>query len=382
MNPLQTLNSLGQSVWYDYIDRKLIQSGTLQRLIEQDGLSGVTSNPAIFEKAINGGADYDEPLRALRSAHPGESSEELFYHLAIDDIRAAADVLRPVYESSGGRDGFVSLEVSPELAHDTDATIVQARRLFQWVDRPNLMIKVPATHAGLPAVATLISEGINVNVTLLFAVTRYEEVVDAFFRGLESRRAQDLPIDRVASVASFFVSRLDTKVDKMLTSRIQAVSPERRPIFTELLGQAAVANAKLAYQSYRRLFTSERFSALLAAGAQPQRLLWGSTGTKNPNYSDVLYVENLVGPGTVNTMPPATYVAFRDHGKAELSIERDVDEAARTLSRLDVHGIDIDVATQELETEGVAQFATAFRTLIDAISAKIEEFTPAGARRA
>jgi len=207
-------------------------------------------------------------------------------------------------------------------------------------------------------------------------------VVDAFFRGLESRRAQDLPIDRVASVASFFVSRLDTKVDKILTSRIQAVSPERRPIFTELLGQAAVANAKLAYQSYRRLFTSERFSALQAAGAQPQRLLWGSTGTKNPNYSDVLYVENLIGPGTVNTMPPATYVAFRDHGKAELSIERDVDEAARTLSRLDVHGIDIDVATQELETEGVAQFAIAFRTLIDAISAKIEEFTPAGAKRA
>ena len=382
MNPLKTLNSLGQSVWYDYIDRKLVQSGTLQRLIEEDGLSGVTSNPAIFEKAINGSADYDEPLRALMAAHPGESSEELFYHLAIEDIRAAADALRPVYEASGGHDGFVSLEVSPELAHDTDATIVQARRLFQWVDRPNLMIKVPATHAGLPAVATLISEGINVNVTLLFAVARYEQVVDAFFRGLESRRAQNLPIDRVASVASFFVSRLDTKIDQMLTARIEAVSPERRPIFTELLGLAAVANAKLAYQSYRRLFTSDRFTALQAAGAQPQRLLWGSTGTKNPDYSDVLYVENLIGPGTVNTMPPATYAAFRDHGKAELSIEHDVDEAARTLSRLDAHGFDIDVVTQELENEGVAQFATAFRTLLDAITAKVEEFTPAGARRA
>jgi transaldolase len=382
MNPLKTLHSLGQSVWYDYIDRKLVHSGTLHRLIERDGLSGVTSNPAIFEKAINGSAEYDEPLRTLRAARPGESSEELFYHLAIDDIRAAADALRPVYESNNGRDGFVSLEVSPELAHDTDATIVQARRLFQRAERPNLMIKVPATHAGLPAVATLISEGINVNVTLLFSVARYEEVVDAFFRGLESRRAQELPIDRVASVASFFVSRLDTKVDEILNSRIHTVSPERRPIFTELLGQAAVANAKLAYQSYRRLFTSERFSALQAAGAQPQRLLWGSTGTKNPDYSDVLYVETLVGPGTVNTMPPATYEAFRDHGKAELSIERDIDEAARTLSRLDAHGIDIDVATQELETEGVAQFAAAFRTLINAISAKVEEFTPAGTKRA
>ncbi len=358
-NPLRRLNAAGQSVWYDNIQRAMLTSGELARLIAQDDLRGVTSNPAIFEKAIAGSHDYDAALTQQQRLHPEFSSRELFYELALEDIGAAADLLLPVYTATAGVDGMVSLEVSPDLAYDTAATLREARELHTRLARPNVMIKVPATEAGLPAIEQLIADGININVTLLFAVPRYEQVVEAYLQGLERRLERGQAIDRIASVASFFVSRLDSLLDPLLAQRCP-----------ELQGTIAIANAKWAYERFQALFGGARFAPLAAAGARPQRLLWASTSTKNPAYPDVLYVETLIGPQTVNTMPPATYVAFRDHGRVDLTLARELELARTQLARLPASGIDLAQATAQLEAEGVAAFAQAFEQLLGTLDAK------------
>src|SRR5919108_1018200 len=314
MNPLRALQDYGQSVWLDYMQRHLITSGELQRLIDEDGLRGMTSNPAIFEKAISGSTDYAEALRVLSGRNL--DAVGLYEQLAIRDIQDAADILRPVYEELRRGDGYVSLEVSPHLAHDTEGTIREARRLWQTVERPNTMIKVPATPAGLPAIEQLISEGINVNVTLLFSQEVYERVAEAYIAGLQRRIAQGGDASQVASVASFFISRIDTAADAQVMARLKAAkSAQERTLLRSLLGNVAIANGKLTYQRYKAIFQGARWERLAALGARPQRVLWASTSTKNPQYRDVLYVEELIGPDTVNTMPPATLEAFRDHGR-------------------------------------------------------------------
>ena len=317
-NPLLELAAYGQSVWLDQMRRSLLSSGELKRLVEQDGLRGVTSNPTFFEKAIGGSADYDNEMREL--AAKGASVNDVYEKVIVEDIVAALDVLRPVYDQSGGRDGFVSLEVSPLLAHDTAATIAEAKSLFARVNRPNIMIKVPATPEGLPAIEELIAAGINVNITLIFAVKVYEQVAEAYIRGLERRAAKGEPIAGIASVASFFVSRIDTAVDRELEKLAQ-----QRPEAADLFGKAAIANAKLAYQSFKGIFGGKRFANLKGKGAQVQRPLWASTSTKNPRYSDTLYVDSLIGRDTVNTVPPQTLDAFRDHGHPAATLERDVE---------------------------------------------------------
>jgi len=359
-NPLRALNAAGQSVWYDNIQRPLLQSGELARLIEQDDLRGVTSNPTIFDKAIGSGHDYDGVLRRELRHNPNASNRDLFFALAIDDIRAAADLLQPTYQATGGGDGMVSLEVSPELAHDTAATIREARDLFARLARPNVMIKIPATRAGLPAIEQLITDGININVTLLFAVERYQEVAAAYLSGLERRLRQGQDIDHIASVASFFVSRVDSALDPLLADK-QA----------ELQGCIAIANAKLAYRYFQTLCASERFAKLAAAGARPQRLLWASTSSKNPAYRDVLYVEELIGPQTVNTMPPATYDAFRDHGVVTPTLTNAVETAQAQIDKLAELGIDLRAVTERLEAEGVAAFAKSFSNLLKQIETKV-----------
>ncbi|HNW77296.1 MAG TPA: transaldolase [Candidatus Competibacteraceae bacterium] len=358
-NPLRLLSAAGQSVWYDNIQRSMLRDGTLARLIAEDDLRGITSNPTIFEKAIAGSADYDEALRQELRRNPEQSSRELFFSLAIEDIRAAAEALRPTYEASAGVDGMVSLEVAPDLAHDLEGTVREARALVARLDLPNVMIKVPGTVTGLHAVERLIAAGINVNVTLLFSVERYVSVAEAYLRGLERRRALGLPLDRVASVASFFISRIDTLLDPLLA--------ERQP---ELQGQIAIANAQLAYQEYQEIFGSAHFAALRAAGARPQRLLWASTSTKNPAYPDLLYVDRLIGPDTVNTMPPATYAAFRDHGTIAPTLEQDVETALARLAALPALGIDLGAITDQLEIDGINAFIHSFDTLLAALDAK------------
>ncbi|MDS4028473.1 MAG: transaldolase [Candidatus Contendobacter sp.] len=358
-NPLRLLNAAGQSVWYDNIQRSMLSSGMLARLIAEDDLRGITSNPTIFEKAIAGSGDYDEALRRELQRDPRRPSRDLFFTLAIEDIRAAAEALRPTYDATDGVDGMVSLEVSPDLAHDVDGTVREARELFARLALPNIMIKVPGTAPGLRAVERLIAEGVNVNVTLLFSVERYVAVAEAYLRGLEHRRAQGLPLGRVTSVASFFVSRIDTALDPILV--------ERRP---ELQGKIANANAQRAYREYRKIVAGPRFAALRAAGARPQRLLWASTSTKNPAYPDLLYVDNLIGPDTVNTMPPATYAAFRDHGTVAPTLERDVDEALACLAALPDLDIDLGAVTDRLESDGVRAFVESFENLLAAIEAK------------
>lgn len=358
-NPLCTLNASGQSVWYDNIRRSMLTSGELATLVSSDDLRGMTSNPTIFEKAIAGGDEYDDAIQRELAVNPQLSSRELFLALAVADIRAAAGALRPAYEATGGVDGMVSLEVSPDLAYDTEATIREARELHKRLDRRNVMIKVPATKQGLPAIEALIADGININVTLLFSVDRYLEVADAYLRGLERRVEQGLSVDAIGSVASFFVSRVDTAIDPLLA--------ERCP---QLQGKIAIANAKLAYRRFNELVQGERFAALRAAGARPQRLLWASTSAKNPAYRDVLYVEELIGPHTVDTMPPATYEAFRDHGVVAPTLDRDVDEALAQLAALSDCGIDLTEVTDHLEQEGVASFAKSFTTLLTAIESK------------
>lgn len=359
MNPLKVLQQQGQSVWLDYIRRTLMTSGELARLVEEDGLRGVTSNPAIFEKALAGSDDYDEALGSMLFDDGHPDPEALYEALAIEDIRMACDIMRPVHEETMGADGFVSLEVSPRLAHHTAATVREARRLWRAMDRPNLMVKVPATEEGIPAIETLIAECINVNVTLMFSLSHYEAVAQAYLSGLE--RSSDP--GRVASVASFFVSRVDTAVDRALD---QLGTPEAKA----LQGSIAVANAKRAYQRFREIFQGESFAALRHRGARPQRVLWASTGTKNPAYSDVLYVEELIGADTVNTMPPATLNAFRDHGHPRPSLEQEVDEAEASLAKLAELGVDLEAITEQLQRDGVAAFAGSFEKLVTALEEK------------
>jgi transaldolase/glucose-6-phosphate isomerase len=333
MNRIREIENHGQSIWFDYIQRGMIWDGTLFRMVHEDGLKGVTSNPAIFEKAISKSNDYRPAIEAL--ARNGATPVELFESLAVEDIRLACDVLRKVYDQTDGRDGFVSLEVSPHLAYDTSSTIEEGMRLWSTVGRDNLMIKVPATKEGLPAVEELISESINVNITLLFAVERYEEVAERYFAGLERRLARGEDISRIASVASFFVSRIDTLVDKMIAERLgKNPAAEVKKKLESLSGKVAVANAKLAYRSYLRMIKDPRWTKLANAGARVQRLLWASTSTKNPKYRDVIYLEELIGPDTVNTVPEATYGAFHDHGEVSSKLMESVDEAeARLVAR-------------------------------------------------
>ena len=321
-NPLAQLPKAGQSVWYDQTDRRLIATGKLQRMIDEDDLRGMTSNPTIFEKAIGGSEDYDAQLRGLASQ--GKSRDAIYDELVIEDIGNAADIFLPVYEKTNGEDGYVSLEVSPLLAQHTRETVDEAKRLFTRLGRKNVMIKIPATPEGIPAIEQAIAAGININVTLIFSNEVYAQVIEAYLRGLERRASQGLPIGHIASVASFFVSRIDAAADKMIEAKAKD-DPGVEP----LLGRIAIANAKMAYQLFKQVFTSERFLKLRDRGARVQRPLWASTGTKNPKYSDVLYVESLIGPDTVNTLPPATYDAFKDHGRVELTIESGVDEARR-----------------------------------------------------
>jgi transaldolase / glucose-6-phosphate isomerase len=370
MNPLQALREHGQSVWLDLLSRDLLASGELARLVAQDALAGVTANPSIFEKAIVDSTAYDADIgRAIADGDPCVTA--IYERLAVADIRSAADVLRPVYDSTAGRDGFVSLEVSPYIAMDTAATIAEGRRLWQAVGRENLLIKVPATQPGIPAIRALIGEGINVNITLLFSRHVYEQVIEAYLAGLEQLASAGRPLERIASVASFFVSRIDTLADKKISARIeQARNPSERASLERLRGKVAIANAKLAYQHYLQRFAGPRWEKLAARGARTQRLLWASTGTKNPQYGDVLYVEELIGPDTVNTMPPKTMEAFRDHGRVHDLLVEDVDAAEQTLGDLDRAGISLDDITAELVTDGVRLFADALDQLLAALAAK------------
>jgi len=365
MHTIQQLYEAGQSVWYDNIQRGLLINGELAGMIERGEVRGVTSNPTIFMKAITQSRDYDAGLVPLAKA--GWSAKEIFWQLAVEDIQAAADLFRPLYEETNGGDGYVSLEVDPYLANDTVGTLAEAKQLWQRVDRPNLLIKIPATVAGLPAITGAIAEGINVNVTLIFALDRYLAVMDAYLTGLEQRVAAGLPVDRIASVASFFVSRVDTKVDGRLSEIIDRGDAHAEKA-QSLLGKAAIANARLAYAKYQEVFGSLRFQALKAQGARIQRPLWASTSTKNPAYRDVLYVEELVGPDTVNTMPPHTVMAFLDHGQVRPgSLMENVAEAEQALASLVVLGISMKTVTGELELEGVKSFADAYTALLDAV---------------
>ena len=368
MNNIQRLQTLGQSIWLDYIERRLIESGELRRLIYDQGISGVTSNPSIFDKAICGASEYDEDLRRHLDDLDGTSTEQLFFKLAIEDIQAAADLLKPVYETSRYQDGMVSLEVSPALAHDAAATIEQARQLSAQVNRRNLMIKVPATMAGLTAIENLTAEGINVNATLLFSISRYREVAESYLSGIEARLRRGQEVGHIASVASFFVSRVDTAVDKLLQEKINGGDNDH---LTELSGQAAIANATLAYEAGQLIFSSERFQKLRESGATAQRLLWASTGTKNPQYSDVMYVDKLVGAGTVNTMPPATIDAFLDHGQATITLDGKAGQAREVITSLYDAGINLNDVTDKLEQEGVQQFSDAFQHLLANLDSKI-----------
>jgi transaldolase / glucose-6-phosphate isomerase len=370
MNPVKALENHGQAVWLDFLARGFVAKGDLKRLIDSDGVKGVTSNPSIFEKAIDSSDEYDAPIgQALKKGD--RPVAELFEHLAVEDIHHAADVLRPVYDHVAGHDGFVSLEVSPYLAMDTKGTVAEAERLWKEVDRKNLMVKVPATAPGLPAIEHLIGEGININITLLFSQKVYVKVAEAYLAGLEKYIAKGGDPSHVASVASFFVSRIDTAVDKQLNDKIaRANDPTEKQRLTALKGKVAIANAKLAYQEFKRLFSGARWDRLAAKGARPQRLLWASTGTKNKDYSDVLYVEELIGPNTVNTMPPATLDAFRDHGKPRDSLEENVEEAKQVLAELDKSGISLDEITAELVKDGVKLFADAADKLYGAVAHK------------
>jgi len=372
-NPLVQLKALGQSVWLDYIRRDLLTSGELRRCLKEDGVRGLTSNPAIFEKALAEGHDYDAAIRTL--LFDGKGTSAIYESLSQFDIQGAADEFLPLYEKTEGRDGYVSLEVNPHLAHDTSGTVEEARRLWGLLDRPNVLIKVPATIEGLPAVQQLVREGINVNVTLIFGLTRYRQVAEAYIAGIEERLAAGGSVQRVASVASFFVSRIDTLVDSLLESILKQGSTEA-DLAREVVGQVAIASAKLAYQNYKELFSTVHFTQLAAAGARTQRLLWASTGSKNPNYSDLKYVESLIGPDTINTLPPETLKAFRQHGVARITLEAELAEAAQAMSRLAPLGIVLDKVTQQLEDEGVEKFTLAFDQLLAGLAKARPESVP------
>jgi len=370
MNPLKALQDYGQSVWLDYFRRSLVTSGELQALIAEDGLRGITSNPSIFEKAIGASTDYDEALKILERERDLDAGA-LYERLAVEDIQMAADALRPVYDAAGGLDGFVSIEVSPYLAMDTAATIAEARRLWREIDRDNLMIKVPATAAGPPPIQQLTGEGVNVNITLLFSRKIYDAVAEAYLAGLESLAAKGGDLRKIASVASFFVSRVDTAVDTLLEQRLRETNTSgERAMLQDLLGKVAIASAKLAYQRYKEIFSGERWDRLKQKGAATQRLLWASTGTKNPQYNDVRYVEELIGPDTVNTIPPATMDAFRRHGRPRASLEEGLAEARQAMGALERLGISLDDVTDKLTADGVRLFCDATDKLLRAIARK------------
>jgi transaldolase len=380
-NPLNRLAALGQSVWLDYIHRDLFASGQLRAMIDQDSLTGMTSNPAIFEKAIAQSNAYDSEIQTLGSR--GLDTIGIYEQLSLQDVGRAADEFRSVFDATQGADGYVSLEVNPHLAHDTAGTVTEARRLWADLNRPNVFIKVPGTRAGLVAIQQLISEGISINVTLLFSLPRYRQVIDAFLAGLEARAAQGLPIKSVASVASFFISRIDALVDPKLDALV-AKGDARAAQATALRGETAIASAKLAYQMYRHVFAHDRFAALKARGAQQQRLLWASTSAKDARYSDVKYVEALIGPDTVDTMPMETVVAYRDHGQPQSRLLDQVDRARSVFEELPKLGIDLDAITQQLEDEGVTKFNQPFDKLMQAVQTKqgAVRATAAGGARA
>jgi len=363
---LHQLSALGQSVWIDFLSRNMLRNGELERMMREDAVVGMTSNPTIFQKAISAGDAYDDQLRELLRVE--RDPKEIFIQLATKDVGDALELLRRVWDEGGGQDGYVSIEVDPNLAGDTEATIEEAQRLHELIDRPNLFVKIPATKEGLPAIEEMIARGRSINVTLIFSLERYAEVAEAYVRGLERLVGSGGDPRAVASVASFFVSRVDTEADKRLDA---GGGPE------ELKGTLAVANAKLAYQRYKEIFSGERWEALATAGATSQRCLWASTSTKNPAYRDVLYVEELIGPKTVNTMPEETIAAFQDHGEVALTLERGLDEARRTLERFAEAGIDYDDVTLTLEREGVQKFAESFAELLDGIRAKSGELVTA-----
>ena len=363
---LHQLSELGQSVWIDFLSRHLLRSGELARMMEEDAVVGVTSNPTIFQKAISEGDAYDEQFREVLAEE--DDPKEVFLRLAVQDVQNACDLLRSVWDGGQGQDGYVSIEVDPNLAYDTDGTIAEAQRLHELVDKPNCFVKIPATKAGLPAIEEMIARGRNINVTLIFSLERYAEVVEAYLRGLERLVESGGDPTRVASVASFFVSRVDTEADRRLD---EVGAPD------ELKGKLAVANAKLAYERYKGLFSGDRWEALDAKGARTQRCLWASTSTKNPEYRDVLYVEDLIGPETVNTMPEETIRAFQDHGEVALTLEQGIDEARQVFERVAEAGVDYDDVVVTLEREGVEKFADSFRELLDGVKAKRGELVSA-----
>jgi transaldolase len=368
-NPLRDLEALGQSVWLDDIDRGQLRSGLFARLIEEDGLRGATGNPTIFEHAIDHDTAYDEQMRQLIGQ--GKDAQAIYETLAMTDVRQVADLLRPVYDRTDAQDGFVSIEVSPYLAHDTEGTLAEVRRFWDSIDRPNLMVKIPATPAGIPAIRRSIASGININITLIFSIDNYRQVAEAYFGALEERRAKGQDISRIASVASFFISRVDVLVDKLLEDKIGAAGASaQQQELKGLEGKAAIANARLAYQEFKRLFSGPRFADLRQRGARVQRPLWASTSTKNPAYRDVLYVEELIGPDTVNTMPLATIGSFHDHGRVRLSIEDQLPEANAQLAALEQAGIRYDQLTLQLQEQGVQKFTDSFHTLFQCIDRK------------
>lgn len=380
-NPLKALIAYGQSVWLDYIRRSLITTGELARLMDEDGLRGVTSNPALFEKAIAGSDDYAQALQQLLKRKDLDA-KGIFESLAIQDIQDATSVLKPVYNETNRRDGYVSLEVSPYLAHKTQETLEEARCLWKAVGRDNVMIKVPGTAAGVPAFRQLISEGININVTLLFAQEVYERVAEAYIAGLEDLAKRGGDLSRVSSVASFFVSRIDSLIDSLLDGRIKAAkTPAEQAVLRGLQGKVAIANAKITYQRYKKIFSGPRWAALASRGAQTQRVLWASTSTKNPAYRDVLYVEELIGPDTVDTIPPATYDAFRDHGRPRASLEENLDAAHATMQNLEKAGISMKEVTDKLTEDGVKLFADAFDKLLQAVDKHLPAGMASGSKR-
>jgi transaldolase len=368
MNPLKQLAALGQSVWYDYIRRDLYQGGELKRMIEEDGLSGMTSNPTIFQKAIAETDLYDDAIRRL--AGQGLAKGALFEALEVEDVRAAADVFRPVFDRSGGDDGFVSIEVNPLLSHDTEGTVAEARRLWAACDRPNVMVKIPGTSEGIPAIRTCLAEGININITLLFSVARHREVMEAYLSAAEARVAAGQPVDRIRSVASFFVSRVDTLVDKKLDT-IAAGGPEAlRGRARALRGKTGIANARLAYQAFEQTFADERYQALAARGVRRQRPLWASTSTKDPAYPPLYYVEALVAPDSVDTMPPETYALYLREGRPEVRIQDDLAGAAEAFRELAALGIDASAVAAALESEGEQKFVASFEQVVAAVEEK------------
>jgi len=359
-NPIKTLQKLGQSIWLDDIHRGMLNNGDFQSYIDDDGITGVTSNPAILKKAILDHDDYDEAIvqQALKNA----DARSTYEYLVISDLQQAADLLRPVFDSSNGHDGFVSMEVSPHYAQDTEKTVTAGRRLWKMLDRPNVMIKVPATKAGLPAIRTLIADGINVNATLLFSISRYREIATAYINGIEDRVNKGLSVDHIASVASFFLSRIDVLVDKKL-SKLEGAA--------DLSGKTAIASSRLAYQNFKTLFSSGDWLTLASKGAQPQRLLWASTSTKDPSYPDVMYVEALIGNNTVNTLPLKTLKAYQDHGEPDIRIEQELEQSKTILARIDELGIDMEAVAQQLEDEGLEKFVKPFDVLLETLETKL-----------